>query len=80
MVRKKDLRGGGQEREEAGSERETWGERDKGGRDNQAHTYMNTHTHRVREHNSEVTTVFFFFCRCISRWYVRTSAGVYVGL
>lgn len=50
-------------------ERETWGDRDKGERDNQTHTYMNTRVHTCRhtivtEHHSEVTTVLFFQLLC----------------
>lgn len=40
MVRKKDLRGGGQEREEAGSERERHGEKEI----KEEETIMHTHT------------------------------------
>lgn len=68
MVRKKDLRGGGQEREEAGSERERHGEKEIKEEETikHTHTWTHTHTHRVREHNSEVTTVFFFFPAAVS--------------
>lgn len=61
MARKKDLRGGGQEREREGAERERerHGENEIKENETIKHTYMHTCTHKhthiiVTEHNSEV--------------------------